>query len=154
MKHRKLRIAWSVAWGIACVLLFALWASSYRWGNSASMPLGRQRTLGEILSRGNLTLQTYPNTFQLYVAEIQQYAYVPKGWEWTTTPQPDVPIDLLPKIPSFHFASSNGTLSVGFPIGLLALIAAFISGVSWSSLQFSLHTLLITTTVIAASLAS
>ena len=31
MKHRKLRIAWSVAWGIVAVLLVALWVRSYRW---------------------------------------------------------------------------------------------------------------------------
>ena len=29
MKHRKLRIAWSVAWGIVAVLLVALWVRSY-----------------------------------------------------------------------------------------------------------------------------
>jgi hypothetical protein len=29
MKFRKLRIAWSVAWGIACVLLVAFWVKSY-----------------------------------------------------------------------------------------------------------------------------
>jgi hypothetical protein len=29
MKHRKLRIAWSVAWGIVVVLLIALWVRSY-----------------------------------------------------------------------------------------------------------------------------
>jgi hypothetical protein len=30
MKHRKLRIAWSVAWGIAAVLLIVLWARTYQ----------------------------------------------------------------------------------------------------------------------------
>jgi hypothetical protein len=30
MKHRKLRIAWSVAWGILAVLLIVLWVRSYR----------------------------------------------------------------------------------------------------------------------------
>ena len=29
MKHRKLRIAWSVAWGIVTVLLCVLWVRSY-----------------------------------------------------------------------------------------------------------------------------
>jgi hypothetical protein len=29
MKHRKLRIAWSAAWGIAAVLLLVLWPISY-----------------------------------------------------------------------------------------------------------------------------
>jgi len=32
MKYRKLRIAWSVAWGVVCLLLVALWVRSYsRW---------------------------------------------------------------------------------------------------------------------------
>ena len=29
MKYRKLRIAWSVTWGVAAVLLIALWVRSY-----------------------------------------------------------------------------------------------------------------------------
>src|ERR1043165_6999457 len=29
MRFRKLRIAWSVFWGIACVLLIVLWVRSY-----------------------------------------------------------------------------------------------------------------------------
>ena len=29
MRFRKLRIAWSVVWGIACVLLIVLWVRSY-----------------------------------------------------------------------------------------------------------------------------
>src|SRR5688572_24972679 len=29
MRFRKLRIAWSVAWGIACLLLIVLWMRSY-----------------------------------------------------------------------------------------------------------------------------
>src|SRR5438045_1726743 len=31
MRFRNLRIAWSVFWGAACVLMVALWARSYRW---------------------------------------------------------------------------------------------------------------------------
>ena len=30
MRFRKLRIAWSVAWGVACLLLIVLWVRSYR----------------------------------------------------------------------------------------------------------------------------
>jgi hypothetical protein len=29
MKHRKLRIAWSAAWGLVAVLLVALWVTTY-----------------------------------------------------------------------------------------------------------------------------
>jgi hypothetical protein len=38
MRFRKLRIAWSVGCGIACVLLILLWARSYRWGDKALVP--------------------------------------------------------------------------------------------------------------------
>src|SRR4051812_34028569 len=31
MRFRKLRIAWSAFWGLACVLLIVLWVRSYRW---------------------------------------------------------------------------------------------------------------------------
>ena len=31
MKYRKLRIAWSVAWGVVAVLLCVLWVRSYWW---------------------------------------------------------------------------------------------------------------------------
>ena len=31
MRYRKLRIAWSVAWGLLAVILIALWVRSYWW---------------------------------------------------------------------------------------------------------------------------
>src|SRR6476646_1576226 len=41
MKYRKLRIAWSVFWGLAAVLLIVLWVRSYwysEWINYSSPP--------------------------------------------------------------------------------------------------------------------
>ena len=35
MRYRKLRIAWSVGWGIACVLLIVLWVRSYWRGRQS-----------------------------------------------------------------------------------------------------------------------
>src|SRR4051812_46809034 len=35
MKYRKLRIAWSVGWGVACVLLIVLWVRSFWWRDYA-----------------------------------------------------------------------------------------------------------------------
>src|SRR3954447_118615 len=35
MTFRKLRIAWSVFWGLACVLLVVLWVRSYWYHDSA-----------------------------------------------------------------------------------------------------------------------
>src|SRR5712671_2831573 len=45
MRFRKLRIAWSVACGIACVLLIVLWVRSYWWFDSAVGPISGTRFL-------------------------------------------------------------------------------------------------------------
>ena len=39
MKYRKLRIAWSVAWGLLAVLLFVLWVRSYWWSEYVAVPV-------------------------------------------------------------------------------------------------------------------
>src|SRR5262245_14496481 len=39
MRFRKLRIAWSVGWGLACVLLIALWVRSCWWCDQPSYRL-------------------------------------------------------------------------------------------------------------------
>ena len=38
MKYRKLRIAWSVAWGVVAVLLCVLWVRSYWWDDVHRIP--------------------------------------------------------------------------------------------------------------------
>src|SRR5688572_29967946 len=38
MKYRKLRIAWSVAWGLLCLMLCVLWVRSYTVRDSAFWP--------------------------------------------------------------------------------------------------------------------
>ena len=42
MKYRKLRIAWSVTWGAACMLLVALWIRSYSMWHQWFAPGGWQ----------------------------------------------------------------------------------------------------------------
>src|SRR5688572_22570181 len=31
LRYRKLRIAWSIGWGVLCLMLIALWVRSYYW---------------------------------------------------------------------------------------------------------------------------
>jgi hypothetical protein len=51
MRYRKLRIAWSVAWGIISVMLVVFWVRSYSWGESLSYTTA-QRTYFGIRSDG------------------------------------------------------------------------------------------------------
>jgi hypothetical protein len=45
-KYRKLRIAWSVGWGIVAVLLVVLWARSYRWVEQLIVPISNNGAIG------------------------------------------------------------------------------------------------------------
>jgi hypothetical protein len=47
MIYRKLRIAWSVGWGIACVLLIVLWGDSY-WSGGEVITYGRGAAIQSI----------------------------------------------------------------------------------------------------------
>jgi hypothetical protein len=68
MRFRKLRIAWSVGWGIICVLLIVLWVRSYEnqaprssdW-NSKRLPKGNEnpgRIFTAMSSYGSIQLST------------------------------------------------------------------------------------------------
>jgi hypothetical protein len=52
MRFRKLRIAWSVVWGIACVLLIVLWARSYWWVNTFGLPATANRVFQVTVAPG------------------------------------------------------------------------------------------------------
>src|SRR5918995_3829478 len=53
MKYGKLRIAWSVGWGLLCLLLIVLWVRSYWWNDFASHRLAARDFLVQI-RRGEL----------------------------------------------------------------------------------------------------
>ena len=52
MKFRKLRIAWSVVWGLAAVLLVVLWVQSYWWFNHAQYIFSNNRFVALIAVQG------------------------------------------------------------------------------------------------------
>ena len=56
MRFRKLRIAWSVGWGIACVLLIVLWVRSYWYKDTVMAILYRENCSGAIRNVGHLSL--------------------------------------------------------------------------------------------------
>ena len=51
MRFRKLRIAWSVTWGIACVLLIVLWVRSYWWGKRNCIPIVRSNCPSQLIAK-------------------------------------------------------------------------------------------------------
>jgi hypothetical protein len=144
MKHSKLRIAWSVAWGIAAVLLVALWVRSYWWWD----------TIG---TKSNNSLAT----------SLQGWVYIDRFVNADISSTTSLQIhDLLgarlyvlciylnPGPTVWNRASTSGSWSLTFPIWSATIAAATLAYSPWVrwSKQFSLRTLLIATTLVAVGL--
>src|SRR5262245_26932319 len=76
MKFRKLRIAWSIFCGIACVLLIVLWVRSYTWWDEFYTPTSMARYHSPFLDSRILIVES---------ASGQVLVYYPQGsgpWSW------------------------------------------------------------------------
>jgi len=128
MKSRKLRIAWSVACGIACVLLIALWVRSY-------------------FACDTLEINSNSQTFQFN--NFQGVVY-----ERTTLSNNSVnPLWLLntgrpTRLSKSHLFPTVGGFGAFVPLWCPTLLAGMLAAVPWVHWRFSLRTLLIATTSI------
>ncbi len=151
MRYRKLRIIWTVFYGIACVLLTALWVRSYSWADGATVPLGTQKTFSVCSTAGRLFVETYPNN-PIIISKGSTVATIsyPTGWSKCTIAEP-------PGASSDQFFDCNnvnGHLEVMFPHWLALLLGATLVGLSAipRPYRFSLRTLLLATTLAAVVL--
>jgi hypothetical protein len=145
MTYRKLRIAWSVAWGIVAALLVTLWVRSY-WKIdflTTPIPNATQITSG----RGAITVAhpivAKPTWMLITVSIAEVAAEVAARGRKLQVPSR---IGLIPfQIKPMYMAFSH--LYLLFTIGLMAVLP-------WLRRpeRFSLRTLLIAMTVIAAGL--
>ena len=140
MRFRKLRIAWSIICGVACVLLFVLWVRSYWWWDTVQGPLtgGVQFSAGS--HHGRLAVGT--GAFEIVPVtswgrqSVQSYYEAVAALRW-----------IAPS--GFAFFHAGGSWAIHIPhwfatSGLAALAAA-----PWLRWRFRLRTLLIATTVVA-----
>jgi hypothetical protein len=150
MKYRKLRIAWSVFCGIACVLLIVLWVRSYHFSDDfyGTIPGTNFIAAGSRLGYLSALFNDEPR----------------RDWGYVGTPLPDEFWRKLyrenePSKPPNRFLlgisyppPSYVTLCV--PYWLLVLLSTLLAAVPWLpwSKRFSLRTLLIATTLVAVVL--
>jgi hypothetical protein len=158
MKYRKLRIAWSVAWGVVAVLLMVMWLRSCYWFDVARIdPIYKAYSIGGQSGSGCLVLDcvnsftpAFPQTnFRYQCTSLNQLR---AGLQQSGYPLPS-------RVWGGFSARIEGRNYFSFcvPYWFLALTAA--SGVAfpwlpWHKLrwQFSLRTLLIVTTLVAVVL--
>jgi len=136
MRYRKLRIAWSVMFGIACVLLIALWVRSYWLYDWLYLVEGQ----GLMSMRGNV--HTYCTSNQILPL-----------WTVSTTPLtltgPHTHTFLgIGYSPGYSYVLPLVTFPDWLPIVLFGGIAV----APWLPYRFSLRTLLIATTLVAVVL--
>jgi hypothetical protein len=131
MKHRKLRIAWSVACGILCLLLIVLWVRSYS-GIDATQGLRIASSQGTLYINQSLTLLT-PTDYNGPV-----FSYPHFGSSYTFTPS-SARVQFIR--PGF-----------GLPYWAIVLTMTLTGVAPWFGSRFSLRTLLIGMTVVAVAL--
>ena len=142
MRFRKLRIAWSVICGIACVLLIVLWVRSYWWADLLAYRRG-QTYVAVATGRGIACFRW--NSWQPWVTVGNKLGCEllggPSGTidsrlkplEWRRDTDPTTVFGLLISVPCWCCVAFFATLSA----------------VAWIRWRFRLRTLLIATTLVA-----
>jgi hypothetical protein len=147
MKYHKLRIAWSVLCGIACVLLIVLWVQSYWWTQVGSPPL---------TTKWSVWLGSYPGVVAIGVRpQLSGDDSTPLTMDaddWWLVQQ-------LRGSPPYssrifgYFGYSGGV--VALPYWFAVFVSAISASAPWLTRldwRFSLRTLLIATTLVAVVL--
>ncbi len=136
MKHRKQRIAWSVAWGIVCVLTLLLCVRSYTWLDDISY-------LGN--NAGPFLIQS--NSGVIRGGYYSDWGCQP-GWTRRT-------LGHAPRHADFEAVVSSTRVSLGCPYWFLTPALAMLAVIPWAQQnrwRFSVRTLLIATAVVAVLL--
>jgi hypothetical protein len=139
MRFRKLRIAFSVTCGLACVLLIALWVRSY-W-NADAVKFSRAKLLIVSSISGRLSVLSYSTPIS-----PKQSGWAP-GWGYGS-----FAFDQDYRGSSWSFISESNVTDIGIPHWFAVLVSGACTTLPWLRYRFSLRTLLIATTLVAVVL--
>jgi hypothetical protein len=141
MRFRKLRIAWSVMCGIACVLLIVLWVRSYSVVDFWSLPITAQYsiTLGSVPGEIPIGITGYADTTATHLITVPT-----EKWQTEATTVPSALFGGITRV--------ERDVQVWVPSWFLVASTAAFAIVPWLRWRFSLRTLLIATTLVAVLL--
>ena len=136
MRFPKLRIAWSVFWGIACVLIAFWWMRSY-W---------RLDVITRISASGSMTVRTDAGLVTMNLTNSGKSFLESATWGRVVDNA-----SLGMQFWQFDWARNARLFLVRMPIWVPALVAATLARVPWIgwSTRFSLRALLIAMAIIA-----
>jgi hypothetical protein len=169
MKYRKLRIAWSAAWGVVAVLLCVVWVGSYWRHDILRFPIPGVPPLGSPKLKSRLIRQYDIRSHNGVV--YWSASGIGKGWQWKSYKITEGQVGFmdgtgkpLKSYAGFRFkiysAATNTRPSrfvVSVPYYFLALAVSALAAAPWIHWirwprRFSLRTLLIATTLVAVAL--
>jgi hypothetical protein len=158
MNYRKLRIAWSVGWGVLAVLLIVLWMRSAWQGDARLFKWTEKQRFAVMSLLGEVGFAYVGNADNVGIdpsrkLDWEENPYYPySGINRTAYPR------ITERNPPFKARFrwtrtrwSPGLWYVGAPYWFLTLATAAIATVPWIQLsrRFSVRTLLIATTLVA-----
>ena len=142
MRFRKLRIAWSVFWGLATVLLIVLWVRSYSGLDYCKIPVG---ALHIHTIKGKLIVFALPNRPDWKVGSVPM-RYVAHH------PVLQSPYSGWPGSGGFTISEEPPAAHLHVPFFAATIVVAVFGTLAWIPGRFSLRTLLIATTLVAVVL--
>lgn len=153
MKHRKIRVVWSVAWGLVAVLLCVLWARSYWWADAIWFVPVQSNAFRIMSDEGGLTFLTMREPSLAKLGDppplgLSHREYWHKGYARATAN-----VSYLQK--PFRGFYDYGRSSLQLPYWMAVMLTAATGMAVWMPQlrwRFSLGTLLIATTILAVGL--
>jgi 4-amino-4-deoxy-L-arabinose transferase-like glycosyltransferase len=160
MSFRKLRIAWSVGWGLVVVLLTVLWVRSYWWYEYAFKPIDFRRAISFSSQQGQTSIRVATFRLDSYFRQNDgtMKQIHPSEWQFGSGPSlagvgnRGFSFRLHPhlSIKAPHWFCVLISIALAIP-GVPAVVGALAS-FRRSRWRFSLRTLLIATTLLAVVL--
>jgi hypothetical protein len=148
MRFRKLRIAWSVVCGIACMLLIALWMLSCDYMDAVYFPISRTRMFVVESHLGRVHFFDVPMAKLPYGTHGRQ----PASWGVINK---DVELSITTTLErALFYDPPQEKRATSAPHGVYVISSAVLAALPWMpwAKRFSLRTLLIATTLVAAVL--
>ena len=136
MRFRKLRIAWSVFWGVAAVLLTVVWVRSYWWSDVVWVITPMCDARADSANGGT--------TIYIFVDSEREVAN-----EWNRNSYRHNTAMRLPNATwKFDIYVTRRGLDASLPHWFYLLLTSLVAAASWIR-RFTLRTLLIATTLVA-----
>lgn len=140
MKYRKLRIAWSAAWGIVALLLVGWWVRSYSWWDVVTV--GTNHSLATM--KGSFLWDTP-------LVAVPRPGATPPASQ-TMFPTQSMRLNEVIVMPFDKRVAVYDGRAMTVPIWWAVVGAAGIAALGWWRLRYSLRTMLVATTLVAIGL--